>query len=359
MSRVSNFARLLCIFVLAARVHAANIPPPPVDPDRRPTRYPPITDPIPTTCSTSTVSIGCGNNACQSAWATAFTSSNDYVQSFCSSFTSPGRKNTLKFDKKGPASACTKGLGNAAIQSSISSVCSCYAGPGVPTRAFIAICPTCPPIATQTVTTSIPTTIVRTLSRSIKTITTVITLVIDPPPPIRTTTTTTTTTHTITTTRPGLGSAPCTTTNVLTTTQVTAIYDYFTYLTTYLTTTTYQAGRYPCATTICTPQPATTITIVTPYCNQISERVVTATVTSTVTAGLPFLPPSSQTCDPATTTTVTLVIDPSPIVYTVTETVSIGECASIARSTFSPIIIDDGGLTFNPDLLPKSTTTSK
>lgn len=323
------------------------------------------------------------DNACQSAWATAFTSSNDYVQSFCSSFTSPGRKNTLKFDKKGPASACTRGLGNAAIQSSISSVCSCYAGPGVPTQAFITICPTCPPIATQTVTTSIPTTIVRTLSGSIKTITTVITLVVDPPPPIRTTTTTT---QTITTTRPGLGSAPCTTTNVLTTTQVTAIYDYFTYLTTYLTTTTYQAGRYPCATTICTPQPATTITIVTPYCNQISEHVVTSTITSTVTAGLPFLPPSSQTCEPATTTTVTLAIDPSPIVYTVTETVSTGECAtsswhidesgytassdfvpgntrtprvSSARSTFSPIIIDDGGLTFNPDLLPKSTTTSK
>ncbi|KAA8573477.1 hypothetical protein EYC84_005062 [Monilinia fructicola] len=248
MSRVSSFALLLCVFVVAARVHAANIPPP-LDPDRRPTRYPPITDPIPTTCSTSTVSIGCGNNACQSAWATAFTSSNDYVQSFCSSFTSPGRKNTLKFDKKGPASACTRGLGNAAIQSSISSVCSCYAGPGVPTQAFITICPTCPPIATQTVTTSIPTTIVRTLSGSIKTITTVITLVVDPPPPIRTTTTTT---QTITTTRPGLGSAPCTTTNVLTTTQ-----------------------------------PATTITIVTPYCNQISEHVVTSTITSTVTAGLP------------------------------------------------------------------------
>ncbi|KAJ8071190.1 hypothetical protein OCU04_001528 [Sclerotinia nivalis] len=306
MTRVSNFAQLFCAFVLAAQIHAANVPPPwRPDPDLRPhIRPPPISDPVPTTCSTSTVSIECGNNACQSAWATAFTSSNAYVQSFCSSFTSPGRQNTNRFDRKGPATACTRGLNNAAVQSSISSVCSCYAGPGVPTQAFTTICPSCPHIQTQTVTTSIPTTIIRTASASIKTVTTIITLIIDPPPPSRITTTTTTTTQTITTTNSDLISAPCTTTtNILTTTQVTAIYDYFTW-----TTTTYQAGRYPCATTIC---PAPTL--------------------STAT----------------TTITVTLVIDPLPIEYTVTETVAAGVCTTTW---------DDDGFWPSPSLFTMSSS---
>ncbi|KAF7898930.1 uncharacterized protein EAF01_008143 [Botrytis porri] len=235
MMRVSNLARLLCAFVVAAHVYAANVPPP-LQRDLPTVRPSPIVDPIPITCTTSTVSIRCGRNSCQSAWATAFTSSNTYIQSFCSSFTSPGRKNTLIFDKKGPASACIKGLSNTAIQSSISSVCSCYAGPGVPTTAFITICPTYPPIQTQTITTSIPTTttIIRTADGIVKTVTTTITLVADQILSNRlTATTTTTTTQFIT--RPDL-SAPCTTTtNILTTTLVTAIYDYLTYT----TTTTY------------------------------------------------------------------------------------------------------------------------
>ncbi|KAF7885138.1 hypothetical protein EAF00_010956 [Botryotinia globosa] len=366
MTRVSNLARLFCTFVLAAQVHAANLPLP-LQPDKRPTVRPsPIVDPIPITCTTSTVSIACGKNACQSAWATAFTSSNAYVQSFCSSFTSPGRRNTLAFDKKGPAGACTKGLGNAEIQSSISSVCSCYAGPGVPTTAFVTICPTCPPIQTQTVTTSIPTTttIVRTADGIIKTVTTIITLVADQ---VLSNRITTTTTQFIT--RSDL-SAPCTTTtNVLTTTLVTAIYDYFTYI-----TTTYQAGRYPCDTTPWQSPRATTVTVYTPYCNQISERIIT--ITSTVTAGLPFLPTSSATCEPTTTTTVTLVIDPMPIEHTTTETITAGLCTATTTetstttwddngfwptptpSTFSPIIIDDGGLTWRETLVAPSEATS-
>ncbi|TGO63710.1 hypothetical protein BCON_0011g00520 [Botryotinia convoluta] len=366
MTRVSNLAQLLCALILVVQVHAANLPPP-LQPDTRPTVRPsPILDPIPITCTTSTVRIGCGKNACQSAWATAFTSSNAYVQSFCSSFTSPGRRNTLAFDKKGPAGACTKGLGNAAIQSSISSVCSCYACPAVPTTAFVTICPTCPPIQTQTVTTSVPTTttIVRTADGIVKTVTTIITLVPDQPLPNRITTTTT---QSIT--RSDL-SAPCTTTtNVLTTTLVTAIYDYFTYI-----TTTYQAGRYPCDTTPWQSPSATTITVYTPYCDQISERIIT--ITSTVTAGLPFLPLSSATCKPTTTTTITLVIDPLPIEYTTTETITSGICTATTTetstttwddngfwptptpSTFSAIIIDDGGLTWRETLVALSQSIS-
>ncbi|KAI9647708.1 hypothetical protein NHQ30_004094 [Ciborinia camelliae] len=402
MSRVSTFAGLFFAFVLTVQVHAVNIPPPWI-PDPRP-----VIDPVPTTCLTSTVNIACGNNVCQNAWATAFTSSNAYIQSFCSSFTSPGRRNTLIFDQNGPATACMKGLGNAVIQSSISSVCSCYAGPGVPTQAFITICPTCSPVQAQTVTTTIPTTIVKTVDGNVKTVTTIITLVVDPPPPIRITTittATTTTTQVITTTRPDLISAPCTTT------LVTAIYDYFTFLT---TTTTYPSGSYPCITTILNSPTVSTVTFFTPYCNQISERVVTVTstvtaglpflppsgstcepnatmtVTSTVTAGLPFLPPSSSTCVPnatmtvtstvtaglpflppsgsisTATTTVTLVIDPLPIEHTVTETVSQtgkGDCGGVTSSsqsaTFSPIIIDDGGLTFlGTSVVPSSTVTT-
>ncbi|KAF7872209.1 hypothetical protein EAF04_003134 [Stromatinia cepivora] len=383
MTRVSNFAQLFCAFVLAAQIHAANVPPPwRPDPDPRPpTRPPPISDPVPTTCSTSTVSIACGNNACQSAWATAFISSNAYVQSFCSSFTSPGRQNTNRFDRKGPATACTRGLNNAAIQSSISSVCSCYAGPGVPTQAFITTCPSCPPIITQTITTSIPTTIIRTASGSIKTITTIITLIVDPPPPSHITTTTTTTNS-------DLISAPCTTTtNLLTTIQVTAIYDYFTW-----TTTTYQAGRYPCATTICPAPSISTITYFPPHCNQAPSQTIT--ITSTITSDLPFPFPLSATCDPPATTTVTLVIDPLPIEYTVTETVGTGICSfaytttktetttwdddgfwptpspspstgssvtltdGVGTLTFSPIVIDEGGLTWREALVATSTSGS-
>ncbi|KAF5875920.1 uncharacterized protein Bfra_002316 [Botrytis fragariae] len=366
MTRVSNLAQLFCAFVFAAQVHATNLPPP-LQPDKRSTVRPsPIVDDIPITCTTSAISIGCGKNACQSAWATAFTSSNAYVQSFCSSFTSPGRRNTLSFDKKGPAGACTKGLGNATIQSSISSVCSCYAGPGVPTTAFVTICPTCPPIQTQIVTTSVPTTttIVRTADGIVKTVTTIITLVADQ---VLSNRITTTTTQFIT--RSDL-SAPCTTTtNVLTTTLVTAIYDYFTYI-----TTTYQAGRYPCDTTPWQSPSATTITVYTPYCDQISERIIT--ITSTVTAGLPFLPPSPAICEPMTTTTVTLVIDPMPIEHTTTETITAGICTATTTetstttwddngfwptptpSTFSPIIIDDEGLTWRDSLVVSSQATS-
>ncbi|KAM0130569.1 hypothetical protein ACHAO1_007808 [Botrytis cinerea] len=367
MTRISNLSQLFCALVFGAQVHAANLPQA-LQPDRRPTVRPsPIVDPTPITCTTSTISIGCGRNACQSAWATAFTSSNTYVKSFCSSFTSSGRRNTLAFDSRGPAGACTRGLGNAAIQSSISSVCSCYAGPGVPTTAFVTICPTCPSIRTQTVTTSVPTTttIVRIADGSVKTITTIVTLVVDPPPPNQITTTTT---QFIT--RSDL-SASCTTTkNVITTTLVTAIYDYFTYI----TTTTYQAGRYPCDTTPWQSPSATTVTLYTPYCNQISEHIIA--ITSTVTAGLPFLPPSSATCEPASTTTVTLVIDPLPIEHTTTETVTGGICTvtttetstttwddngfwpTPTQSTFSPIIIDDGGLTWRETLAAPSQATS-
>ncbi|KAF7960134.1 hypothetical protein EAE96_001733 [Botrytis aclada] len=371
MTPVSNLAKLFCAFILVAQVHAANLPPP-LQPDTSPTGRPsPVVDSIPITCTTLTISIGCGKNACQSAWATAFTSSNAYIQSFCSSFTSPGRRNTLSFDKKGPASACTRGSGNAAIQSSISSVCSCYAGPGVPTSAFVTVCPTCPPVQTQTqiITTSVPTTttVIRTADAIIKTVTTITTLVADQPLPSRITTTTT---QFIT--RPDL-SAPCTTTtNVLTTTLVTAIYDYLTYI----TTTTYQAGRYPCDTTPWQSPRATTITVYTPYCDQspISERIIT--ITSTVTAGLPFLPPSSATCEPTTTTTMTLVIDPLPIEHTTTETITAGICTATTTETstttwddngfwptptlltFSPIVIDDGGFTERDTLVAPSQAVS-
>ncbi|ESZ92780.1 hypothetical protein SBOR_6837 [Sclerotinia borealis F-4128] len=376
MSRVSTFTLLVYTLFLAAQIHAANLPPPWNDPS--PTLRPfLISDPIPTTYSTSTVSIECGNNACQSAWATAFTSSNPYIQPFCSSFTSPGRKNTLKFDKKGPATACTKRLGNAAIQSSLSSVCSCYAAPGIPTQAFITRCPTCPPIQTQThtqtITTSIPipTTILEPASTKI------ITTIIRVTPAILCPTSTSCTT---------------TTTNVQTTTLVTAIYDYFTYI----TTTTYQAGRYPYTTTI---YPSSTVSISTvtfsiSYCNQTCEtsRASVVTVTSTVTAGLPFGPSDlatsvgnevcAPTFTPTFTTTLTLVIDPLSIEYTVTTTVTetetVGGNASRSSSasavetatdvfvvpsitgtgtgtgsgqseetaTVSEVIIDDGGFTF-------------
>ncbi|TEY40939.1 hypothetical protein BOTCAL_0412g00010 [Botryotinia calthae] len=366
MTRISKLSQLFCALVFGAQVHAANLPQA-LQPDRRPTVRPsPIVDPTPITCTTSTVSIRCGKNACQSAWTTAFTSSNTYVQSFCSSFTSPGRRNTLAFDSRGPAGACTKGLGEAAIQSSISSVCSCYAGPGVPTTAFVTICPTCPSIRTQIVTASVPTTIVRTVDGSVKTMTTIVTLVVDPPPPPNQITTTTTQFIT----RSDL-SAPCTTTtNVLTTTPVTAIYDYFTYI----ITTTYQAGRYPCDTTPWQSPSATTVTLYTPYCNQISEHIIT--ITSIVTAGLPFLPQSSAICESAITTTVTLVIDPLPIEHTTTETVTGVICTvtttetstttwddngfwpTLTSSTFSPIIIDDGRLTWRETLVTPSQATS-
>ncbi|CAD6443454.1 cdbc631f-05f2-4d6f-8123-454a19292c32 [Sclerotinia trifoliorum] len=348
MTRVLNLSKLFCAFVLAAQIHAANVPPPwRPDPGLwSPIHPPPIPDPVPTTCSTSTVSIECKNNACQSAWATAFTSSNVYVQSFCSSFTSLGRQNTNKFDRGGPATGCTRGLNNAAIQSSISSVCSCYAGPGVPTQAFITICPSCPPIQTQiqaqTITTSIPTTITKTASQSTKTITTIITLIIDPPPPSHITTTTTEKT---TLTNPSFKFGLCTTTtniNLVTTTQVTAIYDYFTWTT--ILTTTYQAGRYPCATTICTcPTPTPTISTITytpENCNDVNPSQ-----TSTITNDLSFFPSpafATLTCDSitttttTTTTTITLVIDPLPIEYTITETVTAegsGVCTTTTTTT--------------------------